>query len=114
MTPMAAIRDLLRAALERPRARRASTAVSLPIGQGLSSKAARSGVDCGQLGRQGLGDFAARQLAGRGQADLEQSLSGERSCSTSSGMPSDLRARIAPRVASRIRCLGTSALRTSS
>ena len=41
-------------------------------------------------------------------------LSSERSCSTSSGTPAVPRARMAPRVASRIRCGRTSALRTAS
>ena len=54
------------------------------------------------------------QFAGRRRPMANSALSADCNCSTNSGTPAACRARIAPRVASRTRCLGTSALRTRS
>ena len=48
------------------------------------------------------------------RAMLNRPLFGDLNCSSSRGIPFFFRARIAPRVASSIRCSGTSALRTKS
>ena len=106
---------LLGAALGRLRAPPRAGTTSLRSAKRHQQQRRPIGRRAGQLGRQGLGDFAAGQLAGRAQADLEQRLvrtSGAArptaECRRSCG-PESRRGSLPG-----FCCLGTSALRTSS
>ena len=69
----------------------------------------------GQLRRQRLDDLVSRQLAGRAQTQSETLPCPATSVARPAAeFPRSPRAIIAPRVASRIRCFGTSALRIAS